>query len=317
MKRRTYFFLVASIATIFTACKQLDFKKTKDGFPYKLYSAGSGEKIVPGDFVSLHRTIKIKDSVLQTTYGSVPQILPIPKDSSIKGSDLVDMLMGAHKGDSLQINQPIDSILRKNPEAAKDPLIANNKGKDIVYIFKVADIYKKEDDAVSAMEKQNIQSYNQQPGIAQQRKKDEAEIEQYLNANNIKADRTPWGGYVQVLNPGAGPKPKLGQFSMLRYVGKDLKGNIFDATEKHGGQLLPLQIGAPGSIIGFEDGVKQLSKGAKANLYIPSVIAYGQQGNPPVIQPNQNLVFEIEVVDITDRRPSPQMPPMPKDTARK
>jgi FKBP-type peptidyl-prolyl cis-trans isomerase len=80
--------------------------------------------------------------------------------------------------------------------------------------------------------------------------------------------------------------------------------------------LLPLQIGGGGTIPGFEDGVKQLSKGAKANLYIPSVVAYGAQGRPPVIQPNQNLVFEIEVVDVTDNRPAPPTAPMP-DSATK
>jgi FKBP-type peptidyl-prolyl cis-trans isomerase len=158
------------------------------------------------------------------------------------------------------------------------------------------------------MEKDRIESFNQQQGIADQRKRDEATIEQYLKANNIQTQRTPWGAYVQILSPGSGPKPKYGQFAMLRYTGKDLEGNVFDATEKHGGQLLPLQIGAGRSIPGFEDGVKQLSKGAKAVIYVPSVAGYGERGTPAdpqsreqAIKPNQNLVFEVEVVDIADQ----------------
>jgi FKBP-type peptidyl-prolyl cis-trans isomerase FkpA len=316
MKLTKSFLSLVLIASAFSACKQLDFKKTKEGFPYKIFSDGKGEKIVAGDFVGLHRTIKIKDSIIQTSYGAPPQIVPIPKDSSIKANELAEILLGARKGDSIQLNQSIDSILRKNPQSAQDPLIANNKGKDIVYIFKVTEVYKKQEEAVAAMEKQNMEAFNQQPDVVAQRKKDEAAIEAYLKKNNIQAQRTPWGTYVQILTPGSGPKPKPGQFAMLKYTGKDLNGNVFDASERHGGQLLPLQIGAGRSIIGFEDGVKQLSEGAKAVIYIPSVLGYGAQGNPPDIQPNQNLLFEIDVVDITDRQPAPSRPQMPDSTGK-
>lgn len=307
---------IVLLASLFTACKQTDFKKTKEGFPYKVYSDGKGEKINPGDFVSLHRTMKIKDSILQTTYGTPPQILPIPKDSSIKGNDLAEILLEARKGDSIEIIQAVDSIIRQNPQAAQDPFLLSKKGQNIVYVFKVEDVYKSEDAAQAAFEKQNIEAFGKQPGIAEQRKKDEAALEEYLKAHNIQAQRTPWGAYVQIIEPGTGPKPKYGQFVQLRYTGKDLNGKVFDSNNKPGGQLYPIQIGGGGAIIGFEDAVRQLSKGAKANIYIPSVVAYGERGNPPVIQPNQNLMFEIEVVDITDSRPAPSTPGM-ADSARK
>lgn len=316
MKVRSNLLWVAFVTTFFAACGQTDFKKTKEGFTYKVFSTGSGEKIVPGNYVSVHRTIKIRDSVLQTTYGSAPQILPIPKDTSMKGNDLVNMLLGAKKGDSLQINQPVDSIIRQNPQAGQDPFLTRNKGQNFVYYFKIVDVYKTEEEAVGAMEKESIESFNKEPSITTQRRKDEAELDAYLKSHNIQTQRTPWGAYLQIINPGSGPKPKYGQFAMLKYSGKDLAGNVFDATEKHGGQLLPLQIGTHRSIPGFEDGVKQLSKGAKAVIYIPSVIGYGQQGSPPAIQPNQNLLFEVELVDITDQRPLPPTTPMPDSTRK-
>lgn len=305
MKATKYLFFIALPALFFTACKQTEFKKTKEGFPYKIFSSGKGEKIQPGYFVSYHRTDKIGDSVLESTYGNAPMFAPIPKDSSTPANPLSELLLGAKGGDSIQINQPVDSILRKNPRAAEDPFLSKNKGKDIVTIFKVVEVYKTEEAAQAAFEKQNIESYNKQPGVAEQRKKDEAAIEEYLRANNIQAQRSAWGAYVQVLNPGTGPKPKYGQFLMVRYTGKDLSGKVFDSNNKPGAQLLPVQLGAGGSIIGFEDALKQLSEGSKAMVYIPSFIGYGPQGRPPVIQPNQNLVFEIEVVDISDKRPEP------------
>ncbi|HET7897157.1 MAG TPA: FKBP-type peptidyl-prolyl cis-trans isomerase, partial [Flavisolibacter sp.] len=172
------------------------------------------------------------------------------------------------------------------------------------------EVYKNQDQAAAAMEKQDMEAFNQQPGLAVQRKKDEAAIEEYLKANNIQAQKTPWGSYVQVVQPGTGQKPKYGQFMMLRYTGKDLQGNVFDSNNKPGAPLMPFQVGAGGTIPGFADGVKQLSKGEKANIYVPSVLGYGERGtqvNPQTkeqaIKPNQNLVFEVEVVDVTDQRP--------------
>lgn len=311
MKVRTNLLWVAFAAIFFTACKQTDFKKTKDGFPYKVFSDGKGEKILPGYIVSYHSTLKIKDSVLRTTYGTPPQFAPIPKDSGAS-NPLSTILLEARNGDSIQINQPVDSLVKKSPQLAQDPLLAKKRGQDLVTIIKVTGVYKTEDEAQAAFEKQNIQAFGQQPGVAEQRKKDVAAINDYLKANNIQVQQTPWGAYVQVINPGSGPKPKYGQFSLVKYTGKDFTGKVFDTNNKPGSEPYPVQIGAGGSIIGFEDAIRQMSKGEKANVYIPSVLGYGTQGSPPNIQPNQNLWFEIEVVDIANQRP---MPAMPRPTA--
>lgn len=318
MKVTKQLLLIALSASLFTACKQTEFKKTKDGFPYKIFSSGNGDLIQAGNIVSYHITQKMKDSVLQSSYGAQPMFAPIPKDSAT-ANPLTELLIQARKGDSIQINQPVDSLIKKNPRLAEDPFLSKKKGQDLITIIKVVEVYKSEDEAHGAFEKQNIEAYNKQPGITDQRKKDEAAIDQYLKDNNIQAQRTAWGAYVQVINPGSGPKPKYGQFMMLRYTGKDMTGKVFDSNNKPGAELLPVQLGAGGSIIGFEDALKGLSKGAKAMVYVPSFIGYGAQGRPPVIQPNQNLIFDIEVVDITDKSPAPQGPPaqqMPDSTRR-
>jgi len=38
--------------------------------------------------------------------------------------------------------------------------------------------------------------------------------------------------------------------------------------------------------------------GEKAMVYIPSDQAYGMRGSPPVIGPNEVLVFEVELLEI-------------------
>ena len=38
--------------------------------------------------------------------------------------------------------------------------------------------------------------------------------------------------------------------------------------------------------------------GAKWRIYLPPRLAYGEEGSPPDIEPNELLIFEIELLDI-------------------
>ena len=307
MKRTKQIFSVALLALVLVACKNTDYKKTKEGFPYKVFSSGSGEKITAGNVVRYHLTNKLEDSLLGTSYGSPARWLGIPKTGEQTGLAL--MLLEARKGDSILIIQPVDSIIAKTPQAAQDTFLTRNKGKNLNTYVKVVEVYKDETAAQEVFDKENMETYFKDPAMAEQRTKDVAELETYLKTNNINTTKTPWGAYVQVVTPGNGAKPKGGQFVSLRYTGKLMNGEEFDSNNKPGAPLFPMQVGAGRAIIGFEDGVKQLSKGAKANIFIPSVIGYGAQGMPPKIAPNQNLIFEVEVVDISDAPPAVPAPP--------
>lgn len=278
----------AFLATIsLQACKNLNYKKTKDGLLYAVKGEGKGDKIKAGNVIRIHLTDRLGDSLLGTSYGNPPQTVPIPVNGP--NMDVFSIFFDAHKGDSILILQPIDSILAKNPmAAAKDSFLLANKGKTIVRTIKIVDVFK-----------------DQESMSAGQKKQDEAAIEKFLKEKAIQTTRTPQGVYVQVLTPGNGVLPKPGQEVSLRYTGKLLNGKMFDSnvlpTPR---ELLPVTIGAGGVIPGFEDAVANLSKGEKANVYIPSSLGYGSQA-PPAIGPDQNLWFELEVVDIKDKAAPP------------
>jgi len=42
--------------------------------------------------------------------------------------------------------------------------------------------------------------------------------------------------------------------------------------------------------------------GSKWRLFVPPALAYGEEGSPPVIEPNEVLVFEIELLKILPER---------------
>jgi FKBP-type peptidyl-prolyl cis-trans isomerase len=50
-------------------------------------------------------------------------------------------------------------------------------------------------------------------------------------------------------------------------------------------------------IKGWDEGIALLNKGAKAVLYIPSQMAYGEQSPSPKIPANSILIFDVELVD--------------------
>lgn len=316
MKLTKQIVTVAVIALMAAACKNVKYKKTKEGYLYTIYDAGSGDKIAPGNVIRFHTTSKIGDSLLGTSYGNPAQFLPIPDNA--KEVDEIKFFLEARKGDSILLIRSIDTIIAKNPQAAaQDSFLLKNRGKEIRTFVKIVEVYKSKEEAAAIQEKEGIDNFLKDPTNAKQYATDAAAIDAYLKANNYtNAKKTAMGVAVQTLKPGNGQKAKMGEYMMLRYTGKGFDGKVFDSNVDNGKPVMPFQVGAGGMIPGFADGAKQLSKGEKAIVVIPSQFAYGAQGNPPVIQPNQNLVFELEVVDISKTAPAPPPMPMP-DTPRK
>lgn len=49
-------------------------------------------------------------------------------------------------------------------------------------------------------------------------------------------------------------------------------------------------------IAGWQEGVAQMKVGGKATLVVPSSLAYGDEGSPPVIPRGSTLKFDIELI---------------------
>jgi FKBP-type peptidyl-prolyl cis-trans isomerase len=146
-----------------------------------------------------------------------------------------------------------------------------------------------------------------------QKEREVATLEKYLKTKGVNAIKTPKGVFVEIINPGSGVKPDSGKQVSIMYTGTNLEGKKFDSNiDTSFGHSEPLQfvIGQMGMIAGFEEAAKMLMKGGKAKAYIPSMLAYGMQGRPPAIMPYENLVFEMELIDVTDA-PKPTAPTLP------
>lgn len=117
------------------------------------------------------------------------------------------------------------------------------------------------------------------------------------NKSNPKVKTTASGLQYEVLQEGDGKtKPKATDVVQVKYTGKLLDGTVFDSTDKNGGA--PADISLDRVITGWTEGIQLMSKGSKYRFYIPSDLAYGDQGAGGAIPGGATIIFDVELVSI-------------------
>jgi peptidylprolyl isomerase len=97
---------------------------------------------------------------------------------------------------------------------------------------------------------------------------------------------------------GKGPAAKPGDTLTVNYVGIAFStGKQFDASWDRG-QPLPVPLGGHKVIQGWERGLVGMRKGGRRMLTIPPELAYGTEGYPPAIAPNETLIFVIDLLSL-------------------
>ena len=115
------------------------------------------------------------------------------------------------------------------------------------------------------------------------------------------------------IRQGAGEPVALHKFLTVRYTGYLASdGTKFDSSEDHPNkEPITFQYGEHRVIPGWDTGFEGMRVGGKRRLYIPWELAYGETGRPPVIPRQAELIFDVEVVGVSDQPPTPVHPPFP------
>lgn len=99
------------------------------------------------------------------------------------------------------------------------------------------------------------------------------------------------------LKVGTGKAAKTGDNVTVHYRGTLTNGTKFDASYDRG-EPFSFPLGGGQVIQGWDEGVVGMKEGGKRKLVIPSDMAYGDDGRPPVIPPKATLVFEVELLKV-------------------
>lgn len=105
----------------------------------------------------------------------------------------------------------------------------------------------------------------------------------------------PSGLQYEVLVEGNGAMPKATDKVKCHYHGTLLNGTVFDSSVERG---QPAVFGVNQVIKGWVEALQLMSEGSKWRLFIPSELAYGEQGAGGSIEPNATLIFDVELLEI-------------------
>lgn len=107
---------------------------------------------------------------------------------------------------------------------------------------------------------------------------------------------TPSKFGFQGLVSGSGANPKPTDTVKVHYRGRLPDGKEFDSSYKQG---KPAEFKLTQVIACWTEGLQRMKPGGKAKLICPSEMAYGKAGVPGLINPNSTLIFEVELISIS------------------
>jgi peptidylprolyl isomerase len=150
--------------------------------------------------------------------------------------------------------------------------------------------------------------------------------------------------HYEDITVGAGAEGEPDKVWHIKYVGwRAADGVEFDSWDKHARPVIgkdgrpeigpdgkpkmndpePLAVpqGIGGMIAGLDCGLAGMKIGGKRRIFVPWQLAYGSRDilgapNHPGIPPKSNLIFDVELVNVTDMpQPRPMMPAPPRPGA--
>jgi len=293
-----FFFAFLGILAIVSCQEEKGRLVTQHGYEYLNHTSLEGEQPQPGEYAYFQLQIRNGDSIIHSTraQGASPFLqIPSVNNPRRRPSPVEDVLREMVEGDSATVLIRLDTLGVKPKGFDNDD---NIMFYDVVLVaIKSVDNFQEE--ARQEREKQ------QAAAAAARARYQEVAAKAREIRNSYKAgelsdslEETGSGLKYLVLEEGDGGQVEKGRNVSIHYFGTLLSnGKVFDTSFEQG-EPLKFPVGEGRRIKGWDEGVTLLKEGAKAFLFIPYELAYGEKGSSPDIPPKAELLLYVEVEEL-------------------
>lgn len=200
---------------------------------------------------------------------------PVPNVSLSGASDSSQYIIGAYIGQYLRANNlPVTNIVLFN-KGLEDVLTGKPLLVNADTVPKIVSNYLSRAliERNRLLEKQLFDAVKGQPGVG----------------------ILPSGVCYVIARAGTGIRPLQADTVTLHVKGYMPDGTVFEDSYTRN---TPLRVTPENLIPGLKEAIQIMQAGSVWRIYIPSALAYGENGVPGIIPPFSALVFDIELLDI-------------------
>ncbi len=115
------------------------------------------------------------------------------------------------------------------------------------------------------------------------------------NARRDEVVEIASGLQYRIISSGQGATPTAEDVVSVHYEGRLVDGTVFDSSLQRGE---PAVFPVGGVISGWTEALQLMQEGDKWEIFLPAELAYGERGAPPVIGPNEVLIFSVELLAV-------------------
>ena len=199
---------------------------------------------------------------------------PAFKDDKEKASYAIGMYFGNQvKRSNMELDEDVVISALKDMLAGKESRLTDQEAQTVIRSYQ-----KESREKVAAKNKALGEAW-----MAENKKKEGVKTHTVVLMEGKDAEMQ-----YKVITEGSGATPKSNDVVSVTYRGTLINGKEFDSTAKHGGT--PMKRAANQLIRGWTEALQMMKVGSKWELYLPSSLAYGDNGTP-TIDPGSTLIF--------------------------
>jgi FKBP-type peptidyl-prolyl cis-trans isomerase len=272
-------------------------KRHPKGFFWIRHKEGNGVLPESGDEVTFSFVLRKGDKIRYKTENDLHDKVIIPAEQGMQ-TPLHTAIKELSVGDKVTISYEVE----KMPIDLKDAFLSDGFFDGDLMTMDI-EIFAIRDSAIVAKEQAAAVEKEQKERVALLKRGDQLQEELKQNIERVKSKKlalknTESGLQYIIHTKGSGPTKHEGEKISMHYIGFLLTSvSKFDSSFDRGAPLDFVVGPSSGMITGMNEAASMLSKGAKATFFIPSHLAYGDEGNGEVIPGGATLVFYVEVME--------------------